>query len=268
MIILGFTSIASVWEIALLTGVSFVVGVLGGFVGLALGTMRLPVLLLLGFPASVSAGTNILVSTLSAAVGSVGHIKGGRVDWRVVWIMGMPAVIGAFIGGFASDLLPYSLLLGLAGVFVLWQGIEFLLRGRDAELSGRPPAERFTTTRVAAEGGIGFSVGLLGGAVGLILGSIRLPAIIRVLGIHPRVAAGTNLFIGFLLGTSGFLGHGISGDVDVPLMVFMGSAAMVGSFYGARLTGRVRLSALIVVMGLVLVGVGVLLIANAAFRAA
>ena len=82
------------------------------------------------------------------------------------------------------------------------------------------------------------------------------------------MAAGTNLFIGFILGTSGFLGHGINSDVDVPLMVFMGSASMGGSFYGARLTGRVRLATLIVIMGLVLVGVGALLIATAAFRAA
>ncbi len=267
MEIFGVTSIASVWEIAVLTAVSFAVGVLGGFVGLALGTMRLPVLLLFGFPASLAGGTNILISTLSAATGSIGHIRESRVDWRVVTVMGVPAVIGAFIGGLASDLSPDSLLLGLAGVFVVWQGIEFLLRARHAEITDRPRAERFTGTRAAAESGIGLGIGLLGGAVGLILGSIRLPAIIRILGIHPRVAAGTNLFIGFLLGTAGFLGHGIRGEIDVPLIVFMGPAAMVGSYYGARLTGRVRLATLIAVIGLVLVGVGALLIGNAAFLA-
>ena len=56
------------------------VGVLGGLVGLALGTMRLPVLLLLGFPAPVAGGTNILVSTASAATGSIPHLRAGRVD--------------------------------------------------------------------------------------------------------------------------------------------------------------------------------------------
>ena len=268
MSILGVSSVASDWEIVILTFVSFAVGVLGGFVGLALGTMRLPVLLLFGFPAPLAGGTNILVSTLSAATGSIRHIREGRVDWRVVTVMGVPAVTGAFIGGLACDLSPESLLLGLAGVFVFWQGIEFLLRYRQDEHARPPGAERFTTTRAAAEGGIGLGIGLLGGAVGLILGSIRLPAIIRILGIHPPVAAGTNLFIGFLLGTAGFLGHGIRGEIDVPLIVFMGSAAMGGSFYGARLTGRVHPATLIAVIGLVLVGVGVLLIGTAAFRAA
>ncbi|GIS68052.1 MAG: hypothetical protein CM1200mP7_0010 [Chloroflexota bacterium] len=33
-------------------------------------------------------------------------------------------------------------------------------------------------------------IGLLGGLVGLILGSIRLPALIRLLKVEPRIAAG------------------------------------------------------------------------------
>ena len=40
---------------------------------------------------------------------------------------------------------------------------------------------------------IGFGIGFLGGLVGLVLGSIRMPAMISVLKIQPRVAIGTNL---------------------------------------------------------------------------
>ena len=49
-------------------------------------------------------------------------------------------------------------------------------------------------------------MGLLGGAVGLILGSARLPALIRILHMNPRVAAGTNLLIGFVMGSVGWMG--------------------------------------------------------------
>lgn len=66
----GLPSPVPLWEAVFLTLLSYGVGVLGGIVGLALGTMRLPFLLLLGMPAPVAAGTNILVSTLSAATGS------------------------------------------------------------------------------------------------------------------------------------------------------------------------------------------------------
>ena len=114
-----------------------------------------------------------------------------------------------------------------------------------------------------AEGSIGLSVGLLGGAVGLILGSIRLPALIRILKVDPRVAAGTNLFIGFLMGAVGWVGHLLQGHVDYFLLLLMGPAAMVGGYYGARMTGRVTLDRLIITMGLVLTVVGALLIVQA-----
>ena len=49
---------------------------------------------------------------------------------------------------------------------------------------------------------MGLVIGVTGGAVGLILGSLRLPGLIQVLGMGPRIAAGTNLFIGFAMGAS------------------------------------------------------------------
>ncbi|MBI4199606.1 MAG: sulfite exporter TauE/SafE family protein [Chloroflexi bacterium] len=268
---IGLASQATAWQAVLLTAISFGVGVLGGFVGLALGTMRLPALLLLGFPAPVAAGTNILVSALSALTGSIRHVRERRVDWRVVGVMGIPAVIGSFLGGFLSGRVNEELLIALAGVFVVWQGVELTRRGwreRTApeQRVGEARQERFTPGRMTAETGIGLGVGLLGGAVGLILGSIRLPAMVRILGIDPRVAAGTNLVIGLLMGAAGFVGHGVQGEVDGLLLVLMGISGMIGTWYGARLTGRVRLSTLILVMGLVLLVVGLLLLGDAYLR--
>ena len=184
--------------------------------------------------------------------------------------MGVPAFIGALIGGFLSDVTREGILILLAGLLVFWQGVEFLIMARErrhenatdtnlfgGELSGS--AGMFTPGRMSAEAGIGLGVGLLGGAVGLILGSIRLPALIRILRVDPRIAAGTNLFIGVLIGASGWVGHVLKGEVDYALLVLMGGAAMVGSYYGAKLTGRVRLVNLILAMGLVLMVVGIIL---------
>ena len=264
---LGLASDVLVWHAVVLTIVSLGVGVLGGFVGLALGTMRLPALLLIGVAAPTAGGTNILISGLSAFTGAVRHLREGRVDTRIVLAMGVPAVVGAFIGGFASEEVPESLLLSLAGALVFWQGIELIVRvrtnrGRTGSASnalGGSPGS-FTPNRVAAEGAIGLAVGLVGGAVGLILGSIRLPTMIRVLRIDPRIAAGTNLFIGFVMGAVGWIGHAVQGQVDYPLLVLMGSSAMAGSYYGAKLTGRVSLDALLGAMGWVLLVVGALLV--------
>ena len=255
------------WQAALLPAVSFGVGILGGFVGLALGTMRLPVLLLLGFDAATAAGTNIAVSTATAAAGSVRHVREGRVDRRVVLLVGVPSMVGAFAAGFASESVPEPVLLGAAGLLVFWQGIEFLARAQLLAAVGSDGGD------VDSAGGVrrafaavaGLAIGALGGAVGLILGSLRLPALIRVLRMDPRVAVGTNLTIGFAMGSVGWIGHVSGGHVDYPIMVLMASAAVVGSYIGARFTGKVTLDRLIKVVGAVLLVVGAMLLVRALF---
>ena len=264
----GLPSDVLVWKAVLLTVISFAVGILGGFVGLALGTMRLPALLLLGAAPSLAGGTNIIVSTSSALLGSIRHLQEGRVAWRLAAVMGIPSMVGAFIGGFASRWAPDAVLVVVVGVLVFWQGVELLQKVR---AQGAPGANRdneddlgsalsLKTPRGLAGSGIGLAVGLIGGAVGLILGSMRLPAMIRVMGIDPRTAAGTNLLIGFAMGSMGWIGHVSQGNVDYPMAAMMSATAMLGSYLGAQLTGRVDLSRLVGAMGLVLLAIGVLLV--------
>ncbi len=273
----GLPSPVPLWEAGFLTLLSYGVGVLGGIIGLALGTMRLPFLLLLGMPAPVAAGTNILVSTLGAATGSVRHLRERRVDARVVAVQGIPAVVGAFLGGFLSGMAPEAVLIALTGILVIWQGVELLLRARRERPPERPVGShteggdseggRWSAGRVAAEALVGFAIGLLGGAVGLILGSLRLPALITILGINPRVAAGSNLVIGFLMGSFGWVGHVVEGQVDYPLLALMALTGMAGTYQGARLTGTLSLRSLLTLMGLVLLLVGSLLLGHAGRRA-
>ena len=268
--LLDFGQDLALWQVVILSLVSLGVGVLGGFVGLALGAMRLPAMLLIGLSPPVAAGTNILVSTSSAMVGGYRHLRERRVDWHIVAYMGAPSIGGAFAGGFLGSSAPEGALVLVAGLFVSWQAIEFLIMVRGGSLVGSSqgtPApirtgSRLATRAGAIEGTTGFVVGLVGGAVGLILGSVRLPIIVRVLKADPRIAAGSNLVIGFFLGLSGFVGHGIKGELDVGVLVAMAVPAMVGTYLGARLTGRVSLNQLITAMSLVLFAVGVLLVVD------
>ena len=243
----GLPSDVLLWKAALLTVISFAVGILGGFVGLALGTMRLPALLLLGAAPSLAGGTNIIVSTSSALLGSVRHLQEGRVAWRLAAVMGIPSMVGAFIGGFASRWAPDAVLVVAVGVLVFWQGVELLQKFRSEGVPGGSgasggsldPELSLRTPRGLAGSGIGLGVGLVGGAVGLILGSMRLPAMIRVMGIDPRTAAGTNLLIGFAMGSMGWIGHVSQGNVDYPIAALMsanrhGGQLPRGSAHGPR----------------------------------
>ena len=100
---------------------------------------------------------------------------------------------------------------------------------------------------------IGFGVGFLGGLVGLVLGSIRMPAMISILKMEPRVAVGTNLAAASVMGISGMIGHIINGNIDYLVLAIMGSAAMVGGYLGARYTNRFSDKSLKRIIGIVLI---------------
>ena len=165
---LDFSTVLPVWQIALLGLLSLAVGLLGGFVGLALGTMRLPALLLIGVPATTAAGTNILVSSLSAFGGGYRHILARRVYWRLVLWMGVPSVVGSFVGGFASSTsVPEGALILVAGLFVTWQAVEFIARLRQG--AGTSSSASATSSSVGV-GRIAPKQGLIEAAVGLVVG--------------------------------------------------------------------------------------------------
>lgn len=259
------------WQALVLTALSYAVGVLGGFVGMALGTIRLPAMLLLGMPALTAGGTNILVSTLSAVAGSMRHLREGRVDRELVLWMGLPSVAGAAAGGLLSAGANEGALLTLVAVFVAWQGVEFARLASRERLAGQERSQGATPSsgRVVnkpLEAAIGFAIGALAGAVGLILGSVRLPALVRVLGVDPRRAVGTNLFIGMLTGVAGWIGHVAIGAVDMLLLALLAVSGVFGQLHGARLTGRAPLAVLLYAIAAVLVFVGALLLREGLLR--
>ena len=270
----GVPSDLGVWLAALLLVMSLLVGVLGGLIGSSLGTMRLPAMLMMGVPLPMAASANIFVSSAVGIVGSYRHLRDGRVKLPLVLIIGVPAFVAGFLGGYFSNQAPANLLIGLAGGLILWQGFELILlahRRRRGSRSGEPPEDalegsegRFTVARTIGGAGASFGIGLLAGAIGLVLSTIRLPLIIRVLRVDPRIAAGSNLFIGMTMGALGWIGHMLHTRTDVSLLVILLAPAIVGSYLGAKFTGRISVNLLLLLMGILLTGSGCMMLWRAA----
>jgi uncharacterized membrane protein YfcA len=225
----------------------FVVALAGGLAGLVLGNIRLPAALALASSPAGGAGANIGISAVSAAAASISHIRAGRVNWRLFAWMAPPSIVGAVIGGLVSGELSKRALLLVIGIALLYFGIDLLRpkRAGGESRSGGP----LTTI------GIGLVVGLLGGLVGLILGSLRMPALIRWLGEPPARAVGTNLAVGFWVGIAGVIGHA-PGGVDWPLLAVGAGASIPGALLGARLTGRLSERRLLQAVGCILLVAG------------
>jgi uncharacterized protein len=231
----------------------FLVALVGGLVGLVLGNIRLPVILLAATSPAGGAGANIGISGVAASAASIAHIRAGRINWRLVAVMAPPSVVGAIGGGVVSGALPGDILLAIVAVTLFYFGVDLLRRPPESPPSGAVATEPGLDLRAAAIAGA--LIGFVGGVVGLILGSLRMPALLRYVGERPSLAVGTNVTVGVFVGAAGVVGHAPSG-VDWELLGIGAAASIPGALLGARLTGRLSEPDLLRAVGIVLVVAG------------
>jgi uncharacterized protein len=252
----------------------FAVAVAGGAVGLVLGNIRLPVVLLVASSPAAGAGANIGISGVAAFAAAAAHIRAGRINWRLFAWMAPPSMAGAVAGGLVSGAIPETALLIVIGVTLLYFGVDLLREqrpgpkrpettgaggsaqaGEGHPAPGRPssaPGDRLDLRAAVVSGAL---IGLLGGLVGLILGALRMPALLRWVGEAPHRAVGTNLAVGFWVGVAGVAGH-LPGGVDWRALGAGAAASVPGALLGARLTGRMSERQLLRAIGAVLVVAG------------
>ena len=229
----------------------------GGLVGTVLGNLRLPAVLLVASSPAAGAGANIGISGVAALAAALTHIRAGRINWRLFAWMAPPSMAGAVLGGWLSGLLPDDALLVAIGAVLVYFGADILRPRRERPSPTRDPADLDIRATVVA----GALIGLLGGFVGLILGSLRMPALLRYVGETPARAVGTNLAVGVCVGLAGIIGHTPAG-VDWDLLALGSAASVPGALIGARLTGRLSERGLLRAIGAVLLAAGATMIAQ------
>jgi uncharacterized protein len=234
---------------------------------------------------SVAAGTNIGVSTFGAAAAAIRHFRQKNISLQTFLIMAATGSIGGFFGSVFTKYIPVTLLLGLIAIIVLYEAFVLikssrkkkdeemrrsnnneeednnnldLIHGPSSALRSSPSSpSNISGVRnkqfIFTESLIGFGIGFVGGLVGLIIGSVRLPAMISVLKMETKVAIGTNLAVSSLTGASSLVGHLINGNVDFLIMITMGPAAMLGGYMGAKYTNRFSEGSLKLIIGIVLI---------------
>lgn len=236
----------NVWLLAGIALLSFVLSFVGSAVGLILGHMRLPLLIayLGGSPAAVAGGAtcNLLTSGVGALAGTVKHLRDGRVSWPTLALMGIPSAVGAVIGALVVLHVNRVWSYLVIGVMLVISGL-LLTRPSPA---GPPPDARPPRWRLGLEIIIGLGLGVLAAITGLMLGSLRLPMMLRLLKLDPRVAVGTNMAIGCLTAAVAVATSLSAGAADLP-WAGMGTALAIiapptalGSYLGGWLTGYLR----------------------------
>lgn len=231
----------------------FAVAAGGGLVGLVLGNLRLPLVLVLASSPAAGGGTNLAISGLAAATASAAHVRAGRVNWRLFAWMAPPSVAGAVLGGYLAGVAPRRALLLSVAAVLLYSGVDLLRRPARARVRASGEEPRLD---IAAAVLSGAAIGLLGGFVGLILGSLRMPALLKLVGEAPARAVGTNVTVGVCVGIAGLVGHLPSAPPDWDLLAVGAAASIPGALVGSRLTGRLSEAQLVRALAVVLLVAG------------
>ena len=183
--------------------------------------------------------------------------------------MSISGAIGAFIGAFLTKQTPLVILLCIITVIVSYEAIDLFMKSRKAAKISKNSTnsseeiihnESSINSNVFAEIAIGFGVGLLGGMVGLVLGSIRMSAMITILKLPVHIAVGTNLASSSIMGAIGVTAHLINNNIDYAILILIGPSAMLGAFLGAKFTNRVKESNLKLIISIVLILVAITLL--------
>lgn len=204
------------------------IGFVGGMVGLVLGVVRFPIILDVETTASVTAGTNLGISTLGSITASIKHYRQNNIDFQIFIIMAVTGAVGAFIGSFLTSHIPMIFLLLIIGIIVSYESFSLIKNSNKLKIRSKPEKQEnhfdisddnadaivYRNKPILTESLIGFAVGFLGGLVGLVLGSIRMPAMISILNLKPRIAVGTNLASASIMGITGLIGHIMNNNVD------------------------------------------------------
>jgi uncharacterized protein len=221
--------------LAVLVGVSL--GLLGG--GGSILTVPLLVYVL-GLPAHEAIATSLLVVGTTSIAALVSHAKGGRVKWQTGALFGAASMVGAYAAGRVAKQIPATALLLLFGGMMLLTAI-FMMRGprtKDADeaTAGAQPSAARRMALIALEGLV---VGAFTGLVGAGGGFLVVPALVLLGGLDMRDAVGTSLLVIAMKSFAGFAGYLSSTPIDWTLAAMVTLAAVVGSFGGARLAGKV-----------------------------
>lgn len=254
----------SVWLLVAIALVSFLLSFIGAAVGLVLGHLRLPLLITYLHSPVAGAATNLVISGVGALAGTYRHIRAGRISWVGLAIMGIPSAIGAIVAVLIFvHINPFWSYLAIGFMLVI-SGVNLIIKKEPTP----PPGDLSMLRRVTLEVVIGLGLGALAAITGLMLGSLRLPMMIRYLRMDPKVAVGTNMAVGCLTGLIGAVTAFLSGigRLDWLVLGVVVPPTVIGAYFGGWLTGKLTRQAVQKMAGWIVAVSGVLLLGQGTYK--
>ena len=220
--------------LAVALALSLLIGVSLGLLGGGGSILTLPILsYVVGMETKAAIASSLFVVAVTSATGVIAHARAGRVRWRTGVLFGSAGMVGAFVGGRLARYISGDVLMLLFAGMMVATAIA-MIRGRK---NARPPVNReLPIVKVLVEGVV---IGVVTGIVGAGGGFLVVPALVLLGGLPMEAAVGTSLVVISMKSFAGFYGHLGHVSVDWSMTLAVTGAAVVGSFGGGALAGKV-----------------------------
>jgi len=208
-------------------------GLLSGLFGIGGGTVIVPVLvLMLGMPQKLAAGTSVTAILPSAAVGAATYAIQGHVDWIAAVLLAVGIIFGAQVGSHLLAKLPVGAIQWgfMAFLVVVIVSLWFVIPQRDDRIDITLLTGAFLIIT-------GFITGILSGLLGVGGGVVVVPILIFFFGASDLVAKGSSLLMMIPGSISGTFGNIRRQNVDLRSATIIGLAACVCAPLGALFAG-------------------------------
>ena len=223
------------WHTALALVLSGTIGVSLGLLGGGGSILAVPVLVYVaGVEAKEAVAMSLAIVGTTSLVASLLHRQHGRLDAKMGMLFGGAGMAGAFFGAKLTPLVSSAMLLLLFAAVMLIVATLMLLYNRHDGAAGKHHAGRWTRTLLA-----GVGVGGLTGFLGVGGGFLIVPALVLCAGLSMHMAVGTSLLVITINAAAGFVGHLGAGRVPLAFTSALIAAAVVGTFVGAHIAGRI-----------------------------
>lgn len=279
----------------MLTGLGLAVGVLSGVFGIGGGFVTTPLLIFLGVPPAIAAGTGAVQVVASSVSGAVSHWSRRNVDVTLAAVLVVSGILASFAGVLVlrflrsigqADLtiaLAYTVLLGTVGLLMLIESVGALRAGRRAAarparkrpthalVDGMPLKMRFPRSKrymsvipVVAIGGV---VGLLTAVMGVGGGFLMVPALVYLLRVPTNIVVGTSVFqIVFVTAMTTVAQAQQNHSVDVALALPLMAGGVIGAQLGVRIGDRIPAEQLRILLALMVLAIAVRMAADLVLR--
>lgn len=218
------------------------IGVAVGMLGGGGSVLAVPVLVyILGQSVHQATTASLVVVTMGALAGGLGHAREGRICWRHAGVFTAAALPGVLAGTALGNAVSGTALIAAFAVIMLLAAAATWRKASAGEAGDEPrPAAACPPLRLGRDLLAGLTIGAMTGFFGVGGGFLIVPTLAIFLSLSMRLAVGTSLAIITATSVMGLAAHLLAGrGLDVGVTATMTAACVAGALAGAAFAGHV-----------------------------